>query len=242
MAAVVVMRDNTRLFLWDPSENVKAADKMANITQIGDVGGDAEEIDTTAIDSMAKEFELGFVDNGTLSLTENVTDNEYAKMAQLMTSAQDVNWGISSFNKSGVQIIGIKGKGIVKSAKLTGISVSGLLQVTSDIRVNGEITQDFVDPIGYHGGVPVTGISVAGLGGASTINTEGGTLQMIATITPNNATNKNVVWSVSDDSKAEISQLGVLTAKGNGTVTVTATAADGSGVTGTASITISNQE
>jgi hypothetical protein len=90
--------------------------------------------------------------------------------------------------------------------------------------------------------VSVTGITVAGDAGATTIATAGGILQMIATVTPANATNKAVTWSVNDTNIATIdSATGILTAKADGTVTVTATANDGSNFTGQATITISNQ-
>ncbi|MDD4409245.1 MAG: hypothetical protein PHW52_01170, partial [Candidatus Pacebacteria bacterium] len=43
--------------------------------------------------------------------------------------------------------------------------------------------------------IPVTGITVTGAGSATTITTNGGTLQMSAAITPGNATNQTVTWS-----------------------------------------------
>jgi uncharacterized protein YjdB len=90
--------------------------------------------------------------------------------------------------------------------------------------------------------VLVTSITVTGQGGATTITTQGGTLQMLEAILPANATNQTVTWSVANGTgSATISAAGLLTATGNGTVTVTATAADGSGITGTKVITISNQ-
>lgn len=89
----------------------------------------------------------------------------------------------------------------------------------------------------------VTSITVSGEGGADTIDTDGGTLQMIAAVLPANATDSSVTWSVEDGTgKATISETGLLTAVADGTVTVKATANDGSGVEGTLEITISNQE
>jgi uncharacterized protein YjdB len=79
------------------------------------------------------------------------------------------------------------------------------------------------------------------MGGVSSITEADGTLQMIATIAPADAANKAVTWTVDDNSKAEINSTGLLTAKADGSVVVTATAKDGSGVTGTATVTISNQ-
>ncbi len=88
----------------------------------------------------------------------------------------------------------------------------------------------------------VTGITVAGTGGSSTITTDNGTLQMIATVLPANAANKTVTWSVINGTgQATVSSSGLLTAVSNGIVTVRATANDGSGVFGSMSITISNQ-
>ncbi|GEM_PF-5407606 len=94
-----------------------------------------------------------------------------------------------------------------------------------------------------NGNVAVASIAVQGQGGASTITTQGGTLQMEATVLPGNATDPTVTWSVSNGTgAATISNNGLLTATSNGTVTVTATANDGSGVSDDAVITISNQD
>jgi len=57
--------------------------------------------------------------------------------------------------------------------------------------------------------------------GASSTN--GATYQMSAKILPDNATYKNISWSVDDAAIATIDDSGLLTAKKNGTVTVTAT-------------------
>ncbi|MDR0247763.1 MAG: Ig-like domain-containing protein [Burkholderiales bacterium] len=90
--------------------------------------------------------------------------------------------------------------------------------------------------------VPVTNITVSGAGGAATITTNNGTLQMSAAVLPANATNPTVTWSVVNGTgSATITAGGLLRATGNGTVTVTATANDGSGVVGTFLITISGQ-
>lgn len=90
--------------------------------------------------------------------------------------------------------------------------------------------------------VLVTSITVQGQAGASAITTVGGTLQMDATVLPANADDATYTWSVTNGTgSANIDANGLLTAIANGTVTVTATANDGSGVTGDAIITLSNQ-
>ena len=90
--------------------------------------------------------------------------------------------------------------------------------------------------------VPVASISVAGQGNVSTITTQGGSLQMVATVLPTNATNPTVSWSVANGTgSATINPTGLLTAVSDGTVTVTATSTDGSNVSGSTVITLSNQ-
>lgn len=84
--------------------------------------------------------------------------------------------------------------------------------------------------------VKVTGISVASAGDATELE-NGGTLQMSAAVTPTDADNKKVTWSV-DGTLATIDTEGLLTATSPGTVTVKATAQDYSGVAGEKDITI----
>ena len=147
MAGIATLKDNVRLYIGETAVLTKA-NKIGNISSIGDIGGEAEEIDTTTIDSMAKEFENGFEDNGSLEITQNITDDEYTKMAAWKKVGTMLYWGLSTHNKSGTQILGLKGQGIVKSVKLTGISVGGSLQAVTSIRLSGEIATDFTEPSG----------------------------------------------------------------------------------------------
>lgn len=95
----------------------------------------------------------------------------------------------------------------------------------------GDPSQILVQQIGVHGA-----------GGVNVIATNGGTLQMEAEITPANAANKNITWSVNDTTVASIDAGGLLHAQGNGTATVTGTATDGSGVSGSTTVVVSNQQ
>ena len=60
---------------------------------------------------------------------------------------------------------------------------------------------------------------------------------LIATIKPDNASNKNIIWKSNDDSIATVSE-GRITAKSTGTTIITAIAQDGSGVTASCNITV----
>lgn len=62
--------------------------------------------------------------------------------------------------------------------------------------------------------------------------TDGTTTQMTAVVLPENAANKEVEWSVSNELIASIDENGLLSAKDNGTIRVTAKATDGSGIEG----------
>ncbi|WP_334074183.1 MULTISPECIES: Ig-like domain-containing protein [Paenibacillus] len=75
--------------------------------------------------------------------------------------------------------------------------------------------------------------------GSATSVTAGNKLQFSAEVKPSNATNKNVIWTVANETgSAVISDAGLLTANAAGTVTVKATAADASQTIGTFDLTI----
>lgn len=69
----------------------------------------------------------------------------------------------------------------------------------------------------------------------------GGTAQLIAAVLPENATNQAVTWSTSDEQIAKITSEGLVTATGKGTAIITCTALDGSGVSGTMTVTVINE-
>jgi len=77
---------------------------------------------------------------------------------------------------------------------------------------------------------------------ATVITTDNGTLQFTAIITPNDATNVIVEWSVTDGTgSATIDETGLLTATSNGTVIVKGTTKDGTNLSDELEIIISNQ-
>ena len=71
-----------------------------------------------------------------------------------------------------------------------------------------------------------------------TMTLKGQTASLTATVTPDNAANKNITWSSSDSSIATVNASGTVTAIANGTADITATAADGSGVSAKCSVTV----
>ncbi len=68
--------------------------------------------------------------------------------------------------------------------------------------------------------------------------TAGGTLQLTATVLPENATDKTVNWKSNNTSVATVDSNGKVTAVASGTATITCTANDGSGVKATCTVTV----
>ena len=133
---------------------------------------------------------------------------------------------------------------------VASIDENGLLTAVDDGTVTVTATNDcsgvsgsLAIEISNQNIILVESISVEGEGGATSINNPGETLQMNATVLPENATDPSITWSLDPETGlASIDDNGVLSALENGVVTVTATANDGSGVSGSAEITITNQD
>ena len=68
--------------------------------------------------------------------------------------------------------------------------------------------------------------------------TEGETLQLTATVVPEDATDKTVTWSTSNATVAIVDDTGLVTAVAPGTATITATTNDGSELTTTCVVTV----
>ena len=66
----------------------------------------------------------------------------------------------------------------------------------------------------------------------------GDAVQLTATVLPDNATNKVVTWTSSDDEVATVDENGNVTAVSIGTATITATTTDGSNLTATCEVTV----
>ncbi|WP_170253970.1 Ig-like domain-containing protein [Acetobacterium paludosum] len=90
--------------------------------------------------------------------------------------------------------------------------------------------------------VPVTGVTVNSENNATTVAVDNSPLQMSTVITPSDATNKRIVWSVTNETgEATISANGLLTGTKAGNVTVTATNPS-SGIAASKEIAVISQE
>jgi uncharacterized protein YjdB len=162
-------------------------------------------------------------DNGTLQLSVNVLPSN--------ATNKTVTWSISngtdkaSINSSGLVTAIDNGTVTARATANDGTGIYGILTITVSNQV-----------------ITVSSITVTGAGGATTIASDNGILQITANVLPANATNKTITWSLtSGTDKASISSTGLVTALDNGTAVAKASANDGSGVYGILTITISNQ-
>ena len=117
-------------------------------------------------------------------------------------------------------------KGIVVDARYGLADVSNFfdaIQTPDSIQVSP-------DP---HGDIAVTGVSVAPTSDSIAV---GETLTLTATVAPEDATNKAVTWSSSDDTIATVED-GVVTGVAAGDATITVTTVDG-GFTATCAVTV----
>ena len=97
----------------------------------------------------------------------------------------------------------------------------------------GTTTTAAVTPI-----IPVSGLTLSATN--CTIHV-GGTYQLMAIVTPSNASNQSVSWTSSNTSVATVSSDGLVTARAVGTATITATTQDGSNLSATCAITVTPQ-
>ncbi|WP_116788844.1 Ig-like domain-containing protein [Flavobacterium psychrotrophum] len=159
-------------------------------------------------------------DGGTLQLTAAVTP-----------ATETVTWTIAE----GSEFATISATGLVTALANGAVTVRATL--TSDTTIYDDIEVVISNQV-----IAVTAVDVAVADDApATITTDGGTLQLVATVTPDDASNADVTWAISAGSDfATISEDGLIRALANGTITVTVTTEDGS-FTDTIDVVITGQ-
>ncbi len=137
-----------------------------------------------------------------------------------------IQWSINDTGKASIDTTGLvtakaNGTIIVLASATDGSNVSAIKNIT------------ITNQLKY-----ITSIVI---NGPNFIDQNKGQIQLTTIISPADATNKKIIWSINDTSKASIDSTGLVTAKANGTVVVTASSTDGSNVTATKNISITNQ-
>ena len=122
-----------------------------------------------------------------------------------------------TYSSNYTNIATVSSEGIV-----TGIS-AGNVRITATAQTASGTTSAYVDLT-----VAAIAVSSVSLNKTSTEITVGQTETLVATISPSNATNKNVTWISDNASIASVSTTGVVTGLVAGTVDITVTTVDGS--------------
>ena len=145
----------------------------------------------------------------TLTLTEGDTQTLTASITPSNADVQGVSW---STNNSSVATVDNGKVTAIKagSATITVTSIDGGKTATCEVTVNAKI-------------ISVESVT---LDKSSLELTEGDKTALAATVKPENATNKNVTWSSSDESVATVSN-GEVTAVKAGTAKITVKTEDG---------------
>lgn len=116
-----------------------ADNKVANIAELGDVGGEAEEVDTTAFDSDGKEAQPGSIDNGTFDLSLQITDAKVARVLNAWQANSDMLvFDQVLYMKSGKPAFSQMGIGYIQSFHITG-GLNEIVTAQATIRVSGAL-------------------------------------------------------------------------------------------------------
>lgn len=173
--------------------------------------GSTPTVSSVTVSPSVLNLDLNGTTTGTLTATVNGTNNP----------SQSVTW-----TSSNTSVATVSASGVV-TAKATG---NATITATSDSdnTKSGTCSVSVSDST-----VHVSGVS---LNKNSTTITVGATETLTPTISPSNATNKNVTWTSSNTGVATVSN-GVVTAKAIGNTTITVTTVDGS-YTATCTVTV----
>ena len=165
----------------------------------------------------------------TTALADGTVGTAYS--ATLAASGNPTSWNITGSLPAGLALNGSTG---VLSGTPTA---DGIFNFTvKATNGGGSDSEEFTLTISQAATIHVTGVS---LNKSETTLTVGGTETLTATITPDNATNKAVMWSSDNESVATVTN-GVVTAVGAGTATIISTTQDG-GKTATCVVTVTAQ-
>ena len=141
------------------------------------------------------------------------------------------NSGVASVSTSGLVTALAEGNVVITATSTKDSSVKATCSIT--VSSSGDTPTPPSPTV-----VSVTSITLDKTSAALVM---GDTLQLNATITPENATNKAIFWSTSNKYIATVTNTGLVTAVSVGTVTITATTADGNKAA-TCELTISRKE
>ena len=173
--------------------------------------GAVPTVDSVTVSPSSLSLDLNGMKTGILTATVNGVNDP----------SQEVTWSSSNTSVATVSSSGVVTAKAVGNATITATS-------QADGTKSGTCTVTVTDST-----VHVTGVS---LNKNSTVLNIDGNETLTATVSPNNATNKDVTWSSSNTSVATVSN-GTISAKATGSSIITVTTVDGS-YTATCTVTV----
>lgn len=235
---------NTGVVSVDKDGKVRAVGiGMANVV-IKVVGQDnSEAFDSIVVNVISRytsvdSVTLVDVNNNTLSNSINLNIGEEVSIKFLLNPSnatlKEANWTNSNSSK-------VSMKDSVGYALIKGLEVG-----SSDIEItvkdyNGNVKTDSVKVNVINSNQPVLVSSIALSPTSVTLNPNG-TYKFNVTVSPNNATNKGVIWSSNDTNVVSVDQNGNIKALKEGTAKIRVTAQDGSGKYVEASVTVESSK
>ena len=135
---------------------------------------------------------------------------------------QDIEWTSSDTN-----IATVSNKGEVTGVSAGTATITATSVDNPDIKATCEVT---VNPK-----IPVTSLTMTP---STWVGNIGEAVNLVTSIEPEDATNKNIQWSSSDPSVASVSSYGTLTAINEGTATISATSVDNPDIKATCEVTV----
>ena len=197
--------------------------------------GQVDYIEYIPVGAPVKSITVGGENNASTITTKGGTLQMVAEVLPADAKNKLINWSV----KNGTGSATISPSGLLTAQADGTVTVTATANDGSGVVSNEYVVNIFGDTL-----IPVNSITVNGEGGASSIDTRAGSLQMTAEVSPVDATDNSILWSVTNGTgSAALDQNGLLTAISDGTVTVKATAQDGSEVVSNEyTVTITSQK
>ena len=184
-------------------------------------------------------------DGSNLSASCSVTVNQLATGITLNKTTATINNGETLQLTATVSPYNANNSTVTWSSSNTSVAtVSSNGLVTAKSRGTATITATTTDGTNLSASCSVTVNQLAtgiSLNKTQATLVDGTTLQLVASISPSNTTNKTIAWSSSDTSVATVSSNGLVTALKPGTATIKVTTQDGSNLSATCQLTVQKQ-
>ena len=226
---------NKNVVYGSDNENVLTVNENGDLTPLstGTAHVTVAATDNSGVSAVCtitvKENTSGTVRVSSVTLNKTSTEIEVGKNETLVPTVlpeDAANKGVT-WKSSSSSIATVTSAGQVFGLKAGTVTITCTSKDNTTVYATCQVTVK--TPI-----VAVTGVK---LDTSSTNMYVGSSRNLTATVSPTNATNKNVTWATSNSSIVSVTQSGTVTANAIGTATITVTTEDG-GYTATCTITV----